>query len=142
MEQQVCTIAQAKRLQELGVSQDSVFMWCCIMPDPLGEKSYFEPVYKHEVIDTLHEQLGAAFTVAELGVMLAHGTGMCKYNHGKWKAEYEHDTTIPECRNKGTGTTHYLVHCKTEAEARAAFLIYSIENGFLKIEEVNQRLSA
>ncbi len=143
---QVCTLEQAKKLKEFGIQQISVNSWIHKGPYNCGDEyNEAKPAF---LTDGCSQQLdfpyifdACAFSVAELGVMLAHGSGMCSYHHGKWKAEYQHATVIPECKNKGTGTTHYLVHQTTEAEARAAFLIYSIECGFLTVKECNNRLN-
>lgn len=147
LKDQVCTEEQAKILWRLHIKQSSIFSWVHKGPYNCGEDHYeasasFITEGSSQSLDFPYHFDGSAFTVAELGIMLAHGTGMCSYHHEKWKAEYEHETIIPECKNKGTGTTHYLVHQKTEAQARAAFLIYSIESGFLTAEECNKRLSA
>lgn len=126
IQKQLCFFEQAQKLNELGIKGGT----CCYINE------------NGDIDEYPYEGYLPAFTVAELGCMLGPGTGMCSFHHDKWKAEYEHDNIKPEEKNKGTGTTRFLVHCNTEAEARAAFLIYSLENGFLKPEDCNQRLSA
>src|ERR1051325_10817319 len=62
LEQQVCSLELAKRLRELGVKQESYFYW------------FFEE-YNHEPVGwRIQTEEGdySAFTVAELGEMLAN----------------------------------------------------------------------
>lgn len=85
IENQVCTMTQGKRLLELGLPQGlSLFNWCCLMPDLLGENWYYEIVYYESEQKTLEELICPAFTVAELGQMLP-----CDYNAEKGRANSE-----------------------------------------------------
>jgi hypothetical protein len=146
MEQQVCTLQQAKKLKEIGISQDSSFMWCVIMPDPTGEKYYYEPVYKHQDVDTLHETLAAAFTVAELGVMCRDcisgptGNRTTYYATTDEYADYDLDTAFGD--GSITGPCPNYAERPIQAQALADLLIWLIEKKLLSIEDVNQRLSA
>lgn len=60
LENQVCTLSQAKRLRELGVNQNSLYYW-----DPTDGELY-------RSVDRTAKDIGcvSAFTAAELGVLL------------------------------------------------------------------------
>ena len=145
LENQVCTLEQAKRLKELGVSR--------INKDD-GESGFYW-VSDNEVL-MFHKDDGfpsskyiRAFSVAELGVALIidddiHFTdGRYNEHLGCWESHLEK-------RNPDTEeleTPFLLIHearqeAETEAEARADLLIYLIENGITTSEEVNKRLKA
>lgn len=155
---QVCSLIQAKKLKELGVSQSNYFSWfgdeTRRLMDNGADKAaeygpwlFVAPTQPRNAEDADHrsnvgitEPLASAFTVAELGVMLDMASNFVTKHHGKWKAEYTHDNVRPEEKNLGTGTTWYLTWHETEASARAAFLIYSLECKFITAAEVNDRL--
>lgn len=145
LENQVCTLKQAKRLRELGIAKESLF---CYVSENLGN---FEVVatfgyswsdfpdyssYKHKYF---------AYTVAELGVMLPD----FQHQNGKgfWISFPSHSSDIMkwigavETPNRDHSETirHRIVH-DTEAQARAAMLIYLIENNHITPDEVNKRL--
>jgi hypothetical protein len=110
LEKQVVGLELAKKLKELGVPQESIFYW--------NEKAGIADFYNH-FMPTDREI--AAFTVAELGEMLpmlsSPLSSSCDFsrNSGKWQGIH-----FPEC---------HMVFAYTEADARAALLIYLIENG-------------
>lgn len=145
VENQVCSLGQAKKLAELGVVQrEGIFEWCVFMPDPTGEMWYYSPVYLHEMVeDQLHEWIASAFTVAELGLMLPdllikkfqYELVCIKEADDEWLLRY--------CRNNNMLDTYpQLANAagKTEAEARANELIYLLENKFITSEDCNIRL--
>lgn len=113
IEQQVCTLEQAKRLKELGIEQRSIFYhFGGKVTNVAWGNDYF-----------------AAFTVAELGVMLLSD---CKTQiiSGYWSASFH------SLNNK----SYYESGFTTEAEARAAMLIYLLENNLTTASSVNTRL--
>jgi len=124
LEQQVCTLEQAKRLKELSVFGYSHFVW---MNNKNNDHLPFIDTNDGETRNWM-ECLGSAYTVAELGVMLPH-SHLPKYFKlwDEWSYKEE----------DGSVRGYSL-----EAHARAAFLIYLIENNFATAEEVNQRLNA
>jgi hypothetical protein len=141
-----------------------------------GSPSYFE--YRQDAAERAGNELfdlflkenhadkdnpiSAAFTVAELGVMLPEWI-----NHGEWKRAGEHHThrlsqwhNVPEQsflpfmtkdsymivyrRDMGDPAGEIPDNClqgSTEAEARAGMLIHLLENKIITAEEVNQRAS-
>lgn len=116
IEDQVCSLEQAKRLKELGVKQDSFF--------------YFE-VFTGLIVtggDFMGDPISSAFTVGELGVMLGVGRP-CVFTGEFWITE-------------GSFGVGIGIIGKTEAECRASLLIAIIESNGDKVQEVNARLSA
>ena len=134
LQDQVCTLEQAKKLKELGVIQDSIF---CFIGDGNPDPKYFtsfEIYYSAnamlEVGASWHEHRIAAFTVAELGIMLPSETltirrGSESFPNWEWENEG---------RQTGWGCFN------TEAAARADHLIMLLENKLITVEEVNKRL--
>lgn len=119
---QVCSLKQATRLKELGVTQ-----W-----------GYFSFFYdgRYFITPTVNDgdwgdPLASAFTVAELGVMLNEPT--LRTNSEGDLIETNPFASIPE---EGEGLYD------TEAEARAAALIYFLETGSIELENCNARLIA
>jgi hypothetical protein len=67
LEQQVCSLDFAKRLKELGVKQESLYLWSeHTTPATLWNEGAYETKYEHRTTYPCY----AAFTVAELGEML------------------------------------------------------------------------
>lgn len=92
VEQQVCTLQQAKRLKELGIEQFiSLFRWCVFSPDLLGEQYYYEPVFKEGLDNAVPgEFIADAFTVFELSQMFKlidlDGYTACEKTIAKWES--------------------------------------------------------
>ena len=123
IEQQVCTLEQAKKLVALGVTAEPLY-WHVIDIDPLTPMDIIQK-WQHSNFDQCEKY--PAYTVAELGVMLPPMFRTYhERNKGMWYCEY-----------KG----HWTEDFKTEAEARAAMLIYLLGNHLTTPEEVNQRLN-
>lgn len=140
LENQVCTLEQAKRLKELGVAQDGIFSHV----DNISKVGY-EGIRltkqtssyraKGQLIDSGVIKYFVAFTVAELGVMLPINIITARQKHT--------DTYACIALENGSSDVDYskdIQHKETEAKARAAMLIYLLENGHTTAEEVNQRL--
>lgn len=117
---QVCSLEQAKRLKELGVYQWGYFSFFddgrLFISPTVNEHDYGDPI-------------ASAFTVAELGVMLNEPT-LGTNNEGDL-IETNPFASIPE---EGEGLYD------TEAEARAAALIYFLETGNIELGSCNDRL--
>ncbi len=131
LNQQVCSLDLAKRLKELGVKQESFFFW---YQDNL--RTGDEPLGRGHVYNA--GENFSAFTVAELGEMLP------------WMLEHKgHKHVLYIETLDGAFAVKYLswgrpddhaVHvmpgwtCElTEADARAAMLIYLLENKFITL---------
>lgn len=117
LEEQVCSLELAKRLKELGVKQESLFYW----HNDSG-KDY--PAYGDPSLCLCPYDSISAFTVAELGEMLPLLCWSSKDKKGQWVAL----DPIDMLKSRQ--------YSQTEADARAKVLVYSIENGHLKVEDI------
>ena len=127
IEQQVCSYELAKRLEELGVRQESVFWWVDRKVTYTGGRTLHAPL-----------QGGvAAFTVAELGAMLPDDLIIPAKNgklHTHWLrfGRYRGAGHRFWCAYPGgTARTNLEERAHTEADARAKLLIYLLEHNLL-----------
>lgn len=119
IEKQVCSLELAKRLKELGVTQESIFWWGRVSGNSWS-------VYH---LNKLQPKSISAFTVAELGEMLPEYVmrGGRRHTLRQQRAgsmryvSYEYDALNVLIQN---GTT--------EADARASILIYLLENSLIQ----------
>jgi len=125
LEKQICSLEHAKKLKELGVKQESEWIWA-IMNIGAGQSAY---IYNTVGDKGYHRDVEySAFTVAELGEMITkygkHGNDLPKWDYG-WQC--------PQFMN----ILHNAENIEgqwdlTEANARAKMLIYLIENKLLE----------
>jgi len=106
LEKQCCTLAQAKRLKELHVINNSIATWYCNIPNTgtivmLSESGLTVEQYP-------------AYTVAELGDLLPTEYYTVRFSSNFW--EWSNDV-----EQVGNGPYRY------EAEARADLLIHLLE---------------
>lgn len=140
IEQQCCTLAQSKRLKELGINQ-SLSLFAVyegakmskatgknIISDVWGYRIGCEQSAKEWKEE---EKVFAAFTVAELGVMLPE---MCSSH---WYRNEIIDDVIWVC----AGALEDPIVSGNEAQSRAALLIHLLETGKVTAEECNNRLT-
>ena len=120
LQEQCCTLEQGKRLQELGVKAEATF-W------HMPEKSH---LHKEYIRYGWHsDAIAPAYTVAELGTMLSVDC----YSHK------DYGICSPEARPMFVARTQnhcWLQHTEnapTEAQARAAMLIYLLENKYYQV---------
>ncbi|HEY0140384.1 MAG TPA: hypothetical protein VGF48_05775 [Thermoanaerobaculia bacterium] len=142
LEKQVCSPDRAKRLKELGVKQESLFVWSAWSDHAPAEHTdchelHWEVTPKHE--GSLGERY-SAFTVAELGEMLPKS--FRDEQRIKWFVAFHWSPVGARVsyENADEIELHALVEA-TEADARAKMLIYLIENNLLKVEQINQPYS-
>ncbi len=136
LENQVCSLEQAKRLHELGIEKHkSLFSY---WPNPrVLEGGAVEPDGTYEILPTNTKRTYAsavkdsAFTVAELGVMI----------DDYFESHSSMDKKTWYCGRLEGGEDEYFGMCNTEAQARAEMLLYLIGNGLITVEEANKRLS-
>lgn len=162
LEDQVITLDQAVRLKELGVGQESLYYYSSLRTTPnnelflcrrngiglyYDEKGWFDAIH---FVPGMTEYTYSAFTVAELGIMLPDVD-----NHEFVWASFpdagidEEGLDIdppafsvfigPSVRHLEEEPFDNKVY-PTEAQARAAFLIYCIENKKITIAEINSKL--
>lgn len=117
LEQQVCSLELSKRLNELGVKQESYFWWNSRMAGDEEEsfimtkiewETYYQGEYGYVCL--------SAFTVAELGELMHENWKTFKMKNWKW---FYKQTGDKESRMYGP--------YKTEAEARAICIIKRLE---------------
>lgn len=139
---QVITLEQAKRLKELGVTQNSYFSWCGdetqrLMDNGKDGLTISDWVYISETIPVNNQEadhrsmvpsarpFAAAFTVAELGAMIGKGTNAASllYDAVQARMNQSHSFTI-------VLSAQFIANC----------LIGMLETGMLTPEEVNARL--
>jgi hypothetical protein len=132
LEHQVCSRELAKRLEELGVRQESVFWWV-------------DRTLTYTDGRTAPAQLKggiAAFTVAELGEMLPDDLSIPAKNgkpHTHWLrfGRYRGAGQRFWCAYPGgTARTNLEERAYTEADARAKLLIYLLEHHLLSATEL------
>ena len=118
LESQVCSLDLSKRLKELGVKQESAFVW-----DAVNELNFIDG----DLVGSLET---SAFTVAELGEILPE-----QYFSFKCHTEVEGDG-IWSCAGARMPEFEFYegqwVTADTEANARAKMLIHLIEQGIVK----------
>lgn len=125
LEQQCCSLQQAKRLKELGVKQKSLFYW---------HERHQRPQFGERITDGVmvcndKQNAYSAFTVAELGEMLPF-----KVSDNYTEIETLRVSNGFRCAtfNVVSGKHLHYYERPTEAEARAAMLIHLIETGVVK----------
>lgn len=142
LEKQICSLALAQKLKELGVNQQSYFYWKHLTDSPTG------PIDSWVLVDYGSSSFSysyyhvSAFTVAELGEMLPVGTVIpMKTVVGKWWRKSI--LIIKKLANSDKSWHIYYVNpnteaksisftADTEANARAKMLIYLWENKLLE----------
>lgn len=147
LQHQVCTVKQAKRLKELlshyqWKNVDFNFYWM----KTEATSNYFLTTAERVGGYAYPVDSVAAFTVAELGAMLPFELlNPASMEHRRMITNS--DFTVGIWKYKflwriRTSEGIAAVDFKTEAEARAAMLIYLLENELLTADEANQRLTA
>ena len=133
IEQQVCSLELSKKLKELGVKQDGLWVW--VEADELTQEEGWFVRLSHSYGEKLDPNPNSvsAFTVSELGDMLPRKLNsktisdwfLKFYQHqdGDWLCEY---IDQPPYRN-----VQIQEYAHTEADARANMLIYLIENSLI-----------
>lgn len=143
IENQVCTIEQAKTLNELGISQSSYFHWQHYPKTSYRDESLgiVNPLSKEGITDA--GESWSAYSAAELGEMLivdddTHFTET-RYNEhlGEWETIVSKRTELDEggfeMMDRSTGST--------EAESKADALFYLLEKQILTPEIIKENLS-
>ncbi len=128
LESQVCSLDLAKKLKELGVRQESAFYWQAVqsLKSVKGVKvdaewHLFSKADKDRTPILAVYDTRSAFSVAELGEMLKYH-GMPHWSGSKELGYWVTEKDSICCKEK-------------EADARAVWLIYLIEQGIVKPDE-------
>ena len=128
LEDQICSLESANKLEELGVKQDS--LWGYLDHGDLN----FSPVLNRELIYLKAEC--SAFTVAELGELLPptisnHEMRTVRRSDGLFSIWYENGFN-GNVLGSNINDSSFMPMNLVEAEARAKMLIYLLENKLLK----------
>jgi len=130
LEKQVASLELCKRLKELGASQETLFRWVMWnSPEPCvwGPDPPFIPTHENvslETVDGIWSKGIAAYTVAELGILLPVGCVSDKREAG-WAVDQDNDV-LRHIRDP-------ITMCReNEADSRAELLIALIERGVLE----------
>lgn len=129
---QVCSRELSKRLNELGIKQESLFYWKRWIPPK--RSTYIEPEWRLSLGNSflVEYEVISAFTVAELGEMLPDYIELSRIGNIQLCTLYSEDS----CNENNISTMD-----DTEANARAKMLIYLIENGFVKPQGESHAIS-
>lgn len=134
LQKQVVSLELAKRLKELGVKQESIFVWSEPRPDKAPDADTTLVLDRDCNVQLCHKwqdwgdcfEPHAAFTVAELGEMLQDGMmNSHKTGFGYWTCKYTYVSQDAEPTAEARGDT--------EAEARGLMLVYLIENNLITL---------
>lgn len=150
LEQQVCALEQAKRLKELGITCKP-FFYHVHLPETKYRSGNHWTIGDSHFIEGMTDiqELLPAFTVAELGVMLPRGI---KHKDGEYYFMSSHSNGVDDREGKivvwyednnldpENEVLEQYFSEDSEAEARAALLIYLLENKLITAEQVNTSL--
>jgi hypothetical protein len=134
LKDQCCTLSQAKRLKELGVTAKSIFSW----------NGYSYPDYAVGYTEDLKDDEYNAYTVAELGVMLPDFLVFDNYrcHFHSYKQEQHKSPALWTCTyGKSTDREVNDFDSHIEAQARASLLIHLLERELIPPSEVNNQLN-
>lgn len=112
IDKQVCPLKQAKKLKELGIKQESYFLWVLRG----GEWEIWDQTQKSDYETGREKEFISAFTSSEIGMLLPEDmecvrcSGKKELKKGKWMAFQTLDGIEP-------------AYGETEVEARANLLL-------------------
>jgi hypothetical protein len=135
---QLVSLKLAKKLEELGVKQNSYFKY-----ELRNEKPLYYEIYHSKPTSCAHEYY-SAFTVAELIDMLptrfyyetSEGLESCEYVYLRI-VKYPHEYQINYYDHDDEWFNWYEINDKSLPDSCAKMLIYLIENGLVKVEDIN-----
>lgn len=132
LQDQVCTLEQARRLKELGIIQESIWFWTFPVNERMisTKKGIIHNTTCEDILidndgDEFDHEIAAAFTVAELGAMIGKGTNAASllYDAVQDQMNRSHSFTI-------VLSAQFVANC----------LMGMLETGRVTAEEVNARL--
>ncbi len=138
LEDQVVSLELSQKLKELGVKQESLFVWRGVQDWRFGPLRYTLAYVANLVDDSNFPKIWkiraskvvvtySAFTVAELGEMLPAKHQQIKLYRrhlGEWVCRWDYGTSPTGC---------HMETSNTEANARAKMLIYLLENELITV---------
>lgn len=167
IENQACTLEQAKRLKELGITQNSLYYFYWARGNSVGGfhlvnmNNWYSGINEMNQIllnaieGAVSNEIYSAFTVAELGVMLPDKIPtnsnirfaeivMRRDCLDAWFIGYDVDCPTEDGYGADVKEIYRGISndCfKKEAESRADMLIYLLENKLVTAEDCNKRLA-
>lgn len=127
LEDQVCSLDQAKKLKELGIKQESLFLWVKRHGCSIEYLAYINAI---EISD--FEYFYSAFTVAELGKMLPRSIIFeCKFYF--LNNDFYLDGTSSIYYSNDFYTPFDVTGSDNEAYARSKMLICLLENKIIDL---------
>jgi len=139
LSKQVASLELSKRLKELGVKQESLFIWS--VPKPENARTNIDEVKLRDMQPEIYmrgsswgecfEEV-AAYTSAELGEMLPWGVEV----DGKIEVLHIYKDSADQWNFYPSHGAWHKTFNETEADARARLLIFLLENGLLKVEDM------
>jgi hypothetical protein len=132
LENQVCTLEQAKRISEAGVNYfkpQYAFVNRMEIMQLSNVDEFNRWAHQYNEPFVYERKNYPAFTVAELGVMI-NDSDLSAYIHDGSTGIY----------SKKTNSCVKIVHSIYEAHIRGEMLIYLLEENLITSEEINQRL--
>lgn len=135
LENQCCSLELAKKLKELGVKQESLFVWdWSEKGNEQANLIYWEPEKgnSHKVVGGF---LYSAFTVAELGEMFPKVENLVTmfFENGRCQIAFQGNVENDEGIATRWGAAGQSIEADTEADARAKMLIYLLENKLITL---------
>jgi hypothetical protein len=129
IEEQLCSLEQAKKLVKLGLRTPTIFYYTVDITSKRRRIRYGHDLQAVNTSDfnEVCYKFYPAYTVAELGVLLPSDIFVDGY-------------CVFEMEQLGKHEPHWLwrgEEYNTEAQARAEALIWLIENDYLKAEDLN-----
>lgn len=170
LESQVCSLEQSEKLKKLGIVQDANFFWGKYLSKSKTKMVLYSKndILNMALIDRYiippininvwikEKKLFAAYTVAELGVMLPEYYPSWRFTHRQTDTYHNQklssskkdvrwiSTVIIKDKVKDgktvTTANEFDRYEDTEAKSRARLLISLLEVGVIKASEVNKRL--
>lgn len=132
LKDQVCAYDLAQKLKELGCRQDTAFAWLTGYKFPVLGGHYGS---RFEC---------AAYSTAELGVMLSYNGLLLNHTVSNELAEWEGviKQYNPTTENIDSSGWEQVEQFKgpTEADVRAAMLIYSLDSEGMNADDINKAL--
>ena len=137
IQDQCCTLDQAKRIAGLGVNRSSLFKYLCYQCEPKFDP---ELIYSYEDRHSARsdEYIINAYNVSELGEML-HIAAQ-NFSKDELLFNFEDIGDIKLIRKFSDGSWERITsfYESTEAQARAEALIYLLDNKFLTAQQTNE----
>jgi hypothetical protein len=143
LEHQVTSLELSKRLKELGVKQESLFLW--VKACGSGEWSLkSDEAFDHMASLAADDEV-AAYTVAELGEMLPRELPKASYAthlQQKWITKQGHTCDCEHCDKQSVKQVVEVIYYNggfegwqgdTEVEARANCLVFMLEQKLITL---------